>query len=162
LFGQAAEDAVRQWRFEATGAVRQFELPVGFGEQEKMVFVAMRTGVAAVNSASGVVTYAPEARLETKPGRIRVGGAVRQPTIVSKVEPVYPQQAQEANIQGAVILEVVIGTDGRVQQAWVHRSIPLLDQAALDAVQQWVYQPTLLNGVPVEVIMTVTVNFTLS
>ena len=60
-----------------------------------------------------------------------------------------------------MILELVIDTDGSVKEGHVLRSIPLLDQAALDAVVQWRYQPTLLNGAPVEVIATVIVNFTL-
>jgi protein TonB len=64
-------------------------------------------------------------------------------------------------VQGVVILEAIIGQDGRILDARVLRSIPLLDQAALDAVKQWEYTPTLLNGVPVPVIMTVTVQFTL-
>ena len=64
-------------------------------------------------------------------------------------------------MQGVVIVEATIGPDGKVSDARVLRSIPLLDQAALDAVRQWVFTPTLLNGVPVPVIMTVTVNFTL-
>ena len=61
-----------------------------------------------------------------------------------------------------MIVEATIGTDGRVQAARVLRALPFLDQAALTAVRQWVYTPTLLNGIPVPVIMTVTVNFTLS
>ena len=60
-----------------------------------------------------------------------------------------------------VIIEATIGKDGSVKDAKVLRPVPLLDQAALDAVKQWKYTPTLLNGVPVEVVMTVTVNFTL-
>ena len=75
--------------------------------------------------------------------------------------PVYPPIAQSARVQGVVIIEATIGPDGRVKDAKVLRSIPLLDQAALDAVKQWQFTPTLLNGVPVPVIMTVTVNFTL-
>jgi protein TonB len=59
-----------------------------------------------------------------------------------------------------VIIEVGIGVDGSVQEAHVLKSIPLLDQAALDAVKQWQFMPTLLNGVPTPLIMTVTVNFT--
>jgi protein TonB len=90
-----------------------------------------------------------------------VGGAIRQPTQLKKVNPVYPPIAQSARVQGVVIIEAIIGPDGRVTEAKVLRSIPLLDAAALDAVKQWVYTPTLLNGVPVPVIMTVTVNFTL-
>jgi len=80
---------------------------------------------------------------------------------VKNVNPVYPSIAQSARVQGVVIIEATIGPDGRVQDTKVLRSIPLLDQAAVDAVKQWTYTPTLLNGVPVPVIMTVTVNFTL-
>ena len=80
---------------------------------------------------------------------------------VKNVNPVYPSIAQSARVQGVVIIEATIGADGRVQDTKVLRSIPLLDQAAIDAVRQWTYTPTLLNGVPVPVIMTVTVNFTL-
>src|SRR5712691_7364575 len=92
---------------------------------------------------------------------VRVGGAIKQPTKVKNANPVYPAIAQSARVQGVVIIEATIGPDGRVQDAKVLRSIPLLDAAALDAVKQWVYTPTTLNGVPVPVIMTVTVNFTL-
>ena len=66
-----------------------------------------------------------------------------------------------ARTQGVVILEVVIGPDGRVDRVAVLRAIPLLDQAAMDAVKEWEFTPTLLNGAPVPVIMTVTVNFSL-
>jgi protein TonB len=75
---------------------------------------------------------------------------------------VYPSIAQSARVQGVVILEATIGENGRVKDVKVLRSIPLLDQAAIDAVRQWEYTPTLLNNVPVPVIMTVTVQFTLN
>ena len=83
------------------------------------------------------------------------------PNKLKDVRPVYPPIAQSARVSGVVIIEATIGADGRVKDAKVLRSIPLLDQAALDAVKQWQFTPTLLNGVPVPVIMTVTVNFTL-
>jgi protein TonB len=92
---------------------------------------------------------------------IRISTGIRTPTKLRDVPPVYPPLALSARVDGIVILEAVIGTDGRVTQARVLRSIPLLDQAALEAVRQWVYTPTLLNGVPVPVLMTVTVTFTL-
>ncbi len=92
---------------------------------------------------------------------VRVGGNIKAPTKTRNVNPVYPPIAQSARVQGVVIIEATIGPDGRVKDAKVLRSIPLLDQAALDAVKQWQFTPTLLNGVPVPVIMTVTVNFTL-
>jgi protein TonB len=92
---------------------------------------------------------------------VRVGGNIQAPQKVHNVNPTYPSIAQSARVQGVVIIEAIIGPDGAVQEARVLRSIPLLDAAALDAVRQWRYTPTLLNGVPVPVIMTVTVNFTL-
>jgi TonB family protein len=95
------------------------------------------------------------------PQYVRVGGNIQQPTKTLDVKPVYPQIAQSARVQGVVICEVLIGTDGKVLAGSILRSIPLLDQAALDAVKQWVYTTTQLNGNPVAVVMTVTVNFTL-
>jgi len=74
---------------------------------------------------------------------------------------VYPPIALASKTQGIVIVEAVIGVDGRVQEARILRSIPLLDRAALEAVRQWEFTATLLNNQPVPVIMTVTVQFTL-
>jgi TonB family protein len=93
---------------------------------------------------------------------VRVGGNINPPTKIRDVRPIYPAVAQSARVQGVVIMEATIGANGKVQDARVLRSIPLLDQAALDAVRQWEFTPTVLNGVPVPVIMTVTVPFTLS
>lgn len=92
---------------------------------------------------------------------VRVGGSVKPPTKTRNVPPVYPVEAMQAGVTGMVIIEVVIDTLGNVDSATVLRSIPLLDQAAVEAVKQWQFTPTLLNGVPVPVITTVTVNFTL-
>jgi len=93
---------------------------------------------------------------------VRIGGTIRQPLKVHNVDPVYPAIAQAARVQGIVIIEATLSPDGRISNARILRSIPLLDQAALDAVRQWQYTPTLLNGMPVPVIMTITVMFTLS
>jgi len=92
---------------------------------------------------------------------IRVGGNIKTPTRITNVSPVYPEEAKAAGVSGIVILETVIDTQGNVRTSKVLRSIPALDQAALDAVKEWRFEPTLLNGAPVPVIMTVTVNFTL-
>ena len=91
-----------------------------------------------------------------------VGGAIRRPTKIGGADPIYPTIAQAARIQGIVIIEATIAADGHVMNARVLRSVPMLDQAALDAVRTWEYTPSMLNGVPVPVIMTVTVTFTLS
>lgn len=93
---------------------------------------------------------------------LRVGGDITEPRKIVDVKPVYPQAAQDAKISGMVIMEVIIDATGGVRDAKVLRSQPMLDQAALDAVKQWRFTPTVLNGAPVEVIMTVTMNFTFS
>ncbi len=92
---------------------------------------------------------------------MRVGGAVTAPTKIHDVAPEYPRMARDAKIQGIVIIQATIGVDGRVVDAEVLRPIPFLGQAALDAVRQWRFTPPQLNGEPIAVIMTVTVNFKL-
>ncbi len=96
------------------------------------------------------------------PGRIRVGGMVQMANLVNKVDPVYPPLAQQARISGQVRFTVVIGKDGSIQNIQLVSGHPLLAAAARDAVSQYVYKPTLLNGNPVEVVTTVDVNFALS
>ena len=93
------------------------------------------------------------------PSPVRIGGGIPPPQRIKNVNPVYPVDAQNDRVQGVVIIEATIGVDGKVIAAQVLRSIPRLDAAALDAVRQWEYTPTMLNGAPVPVIMTVTVNF---
>lgn len=91
---------------------------------------------------------------------IRPGGDIREPRKVFDVTPVYPAIARAARVDGTVIIEATIARDGSVRDARLLRSTPMLDQAALDAVRQWRYTPSRLNGVPVEVLVTVTVRFT--
>jgi periplasmic protein TonB len=92
---------------------------------------------------------------------VRPGGQIEAPKKIKDVPPVYPAIAQASRVQGVVILEALIGVDGRVNDVRVLRSHPLLDQAAIDAVKQWMFKPTKLNGEPVPVVMTVTVDFRL-
>jgi protein TonB len=110
----------------------------------------------------GVVGGLPDAPPPPQQTAVRVGGQIKEPKKLKTVSPVYPDIAKQARVQGVVILECTISPQGKVTDVKVLRGIPLLDQAAVDAVKQWVYTPTLLNGVPVPVIMTVTVNFKLS
>lgn len=91
----------------------------------------------------------------------RVGGSLRAPTKIRDVHPAYPADAVAARIQGVVIIEAVIDETGAVANAHVLRSVPQLDDAALAAVSRWQFTPSQLNGQPVNVVMTVTVNFTL-
>jgi protein TonB len=86
---------------------------------------------------------------------------MKAPVKIADVPPIYPALSRNAHIQGVVILEAVLDAKGRVESVRVLRSVPTLDQAAVDAVQQWRFTPALLNGQPVPVVMTVTVNFTL-
>jgi protein TonB len=108
----------------------------------------------------GVVGGLPDA--PPPPQAVRVGGQIKEPKKLKTVNPEYPDIAKQARVQGVVILECTISPQGKVTDVKVLRGIPLLDAAAVEAVKQWVYSPTLLNGVPVPVIMTVTVNFRLS
>jgi protein TonB len=92
---------------------------------------------------------------------VRIGGDVLAPTKVKDVRPMYSPEAMAAQVQGVVILEAIIGPSGRVDQVRVLRGIQLLDEAAMDAVKEWEFTPTLRNGVAVPVMMTVSINFTL-
>jgi protein TonB len=119
----------------------------------------------------GIVSSAPTAAppppppppkpVET-PKRINVGGNVQAARAISRPNPVYPQLARQARIQGVVRLEAVIDESGKITDLKVIQGHPLLVQAALDAVRQWRYQPTVLNNVAVQVATTIDVNFTLS
>ncbi len=96
------------------------------------------------------------------PQRIRVGGNVQAANLIRKVVPTYPALAKQARIQGTVKFNAVIGKDGTIQNLQLVSGHPLLVQAAQQAVSQWLYKPTLLNGDPVEVVTTIDVNFSLS
>jgi protein TonB len=96
------------------------------------------------------------------PQRIRVGGNVQQAKLVRQPKPVYPPLAKQARISGVVRLNAIISKDGTIQNLSVISGHPLLVPSAMEAVKQWVYAPTLLNGEPVEVVTQIDVNFTLS
>src|SRR5580693_2594041 len=95
------------------------------------------------------------------PSRIRVGGNVAAAKLVRQVTPLYPPIAKTAHISGTVILHAVIAKDGSIQELTYISGPPLLMKNAMDAVRQWRYSPTLLNGEPVEVDTTISVVFTL-
>ncbi|MEP7118732.1 MAG: energy transducer TonB [Acidobacteriota bacterium] len=142
--------------------------PEGFTKEPEIV----RDPAGGVDSGIGVVDGIehgvemlepppPAPKIEKAPVTVRVGGGIKPPTKIADATPGYPAIAQAARVQGVVIIQATIGTDGRVIDATVLRSVPLLDEAALAAVRQWRYTATQLNGAPVAVVMTVTVNFTL-
>jgi len=95
-------------------------------------------------------------------GPTRISGGVMAGQIVSKVNPIYPQEAKEQGIQGTVVLHAIIDRDGTVKELTVISGPPPLVPSAMDAVRQWVYKPYLLNGEPTEVDTTITVNYSLN
>jgi TonB family protein len=175
-YGQAAIDAIKQWQYEPPAdAPISFDVQVSFNGMAQPVATQSQGGsslfaggltardgalVAERTITVSNVQQGPSAGLDGL-APVRVGGQIRQPVKTRHVNPDYPALAQSARVQGVVILETIIGTDGKIVEARVLRSIPLLDQAAIDAVRQWEFTPTLLNGQPHPVVMTVTVQFTL-
>ncbi len=144
------------------------EAPEGIGAESLVprapVPVASVDGVGYVGPeglGSVVAPPPPPIPPPAPPAPVRIGGAISPPVKVRDVRPVYPSLARASRVEGVVIVELTIGTSGEVLDARLLRSVPLLDAAALDAVGQWTFTPTLLNGSPVPVIMTVTVNFSL-
>ena len=130
----------------------RFRLQVGELEESMTV-----SGIAARDVARPVPQTAGPATGPQVP--IRVGGDIRVPLKLKDTRPVYPQDALAARIQGTVFIEAVLSRDGTVQSARVVQGVAELDDAALTAVRQWLYRPTMLNGQPVEVVMMVTIRF---
>jgi TonB family protein len=121
--------------------------------------VAGSTLPAAANPSAAFPPPPPPAPRSPAAAPVRVGGSVRAPKKVKDAAPVTPAIARAAKIQGVVILEITIGAAGTVTDAKILRSIPLLDQAAIDSVRQWQFEPPLVNGKPAAVVMAVTVTF---
>jgi TonB family protein len=145
---RSAKDSVAQWLYDppADGPVA-FDVVIGFtsmGDGDVIAQSVGRTSAAAIPQPSD-----RESRNVTQPRKVR------------HVNPVYPAAAREKKIAGVVILEARIEPDGRVVEARVLRSIPELDEAAIDAVKQWEFTPTLINGVATPVTMTMTIQFSL-
>jgi TonB family protein len=129
--------AVRQWRFESPA-----QAPL------------LLTTYVGTSDDDGIVVPSGRARPP-----LRVGGVVGPPTKIIHVPPRYPAEAQAAGVSGVVILEITVNPDGAVVNAKPVRSVAGLDEAAIASVLQWRYAPTWLNGEPVSVMLTVTVNF---
>lgn len=127
-----------------------------------LVFFALSVpDLSAQDARVGSQPPPPAPAEKPSPSRIRVGGNVAQTSLVRMVNPVYPEIAKAAHITGTVVLHAIIDTDGTVQQIEFVSGPPLLMKAAMDAVKQWVYKPTLLNGRSVQVDTTISVVFTL-
>ncbi len=142
---RSAKDAVAQWLYEPPS-----DAPVAFNVV--IAFTSQGDGEVIAQSASSHA-LAPD---DADPPPVS-----RPATKVKHVSPIYPDAARDAKIAGVVVLEVRVGSDGRVLDAHVHRSIPELDQAAIDAVKQWEYVPLLRDGVPTPFTMMTTIQFSL-
>jgi protein TonB len=110
---------------------------------------------------TGPATVAPPPPPVPVPKMVRVGGVIREPRKLVHVAPVYPEIARLSRVQGIVTMEAVLDATGKVESVRVLSSQPLLEEAAVRAVRQWRYTPTELNGVPVPVLMTITIRFSL-
>jgi len=159
LLDQAAINAVKQWVYEPLlieGKPRGvfFTVTVRFtldGKGKEATGGVMGGVVGGV--MGGVVGEGAGAPLKLT--------SAPPPKLIKQVDPIYPEEARKAGVEGMVIIEATIDIYGRVQETKVLRSIPLLDQAAIDAVKQWVYEPAIIKGKPIPVSFTVTVRFTL-
>jgi periplasmic protein TonB len=109
----------------------------------------------------GILNTAPPPPPKATPSRIKVGGNVQSASLIRQVQPVYPPIAKTAHVSGTVILHAIIAKDGSIQELQYVSGPALLMKAAMDAVHEWRYKPTMLNGEPVEVDTTVQVVFTL-
>jgi TonB family protein len=162
---KSAAASVSQWTYEPPKAPITFGVAFTFPSGADPIAVQEPTppsprggGPSPVNFGGGQQPLSVN-DFGAAAGAVRVGGTVKPPVQTKKVNPVYPQAAQLERVAGLVILEVIIGTDGKVRDGRVMRSVAFLDEAAIEAVRQWEYTPTEHDGKPVPVVMTVTVSF---
>ena len=161
---RAAMDTVLQWKFS--------EWP---GPERRVMVVTVNytldnstqsVPVPASSLTAGQVRPIPGSPVQYgtatdwPPEAIRTGGTIEPPTKIVDVRPVCPAAVLKAGVQGDVICDLLVASDGKVKDVRVLQSSPSLDQAAVDAVRQWEFTPTLLNGNPIPVVVTVTVSFT--
>ena len=148
--------------FDDVGAMPAGFIPGGDSSGVPGLSPAVDLGQRSVAPRPQAQKPQPQVQKPTTPMRLAVGGRVRQPKLIREVRPAYPPLARQARMQGVVKITAIVSRDGSVQSLQVVSGHPLLVAAAMDAVRQWLYEPTLLNGEPVEVVLVVDVNFRLS
>ncbi|MGB2906138.1 MAG: M56 family metallopeptidase [Candidatus Aminicenantaceae bacterium] len=151
LLDKVSLDAVRQWTYEP--------MEINGTPVRSMMTVVCRFNLDENHPPVSVMAAVGEDEKEKPP--IRALGDIKPPKVIRLIQPIYPDEARKAGIQGVVILEAKTDIYGRVKEVKVLRSIPALDQAAIEAVKQWVYEPMIVNKEPREVIFTTTVRFQL-
>ncbi len=167
--------AVGQWKYEKSDTPASLDVTVTFSLEKPATVATHKERPSAPRApvSGGISGGVPGGVKDGVPGgvpaedspapkRIRVGGNAQSNNLIYKLTPKYPQEAKEARVQGTVTLAVTVGSDGRVKDVQLLSGPDLLVQSAMEAVWQWVYRPTLLNGEPVEVITQVDVNYTLT
>ncbi|MDP6582324.1 MAG: TonB family protein, partial [Vicinamibacterales bacterium] len=157
---QAAITAVQQWEYTPT-VIDDVAVPVVMTVTVNFRLAADDTEAETTPQGSEPSPAVPPATFQSQEP-VRVGGDIPVPQKVRNIDPVYPDAAKEARVSGVVILEAVIGVDGTITDVQVLRSVPQLDEAAIAAVRQWEYTPTVVDDLRVPVVMTVTVNFKLA
>jgi len=171
VFLNAAVDALRQWVYEPPA-----DAPISFGvtllftpgsETRLLAYggPGVEAGATAPATAEFLASQPPPPPWvregTTLANPVHIGGAIQATVKIYDVRPVYPAIAQSAKVTGVVNVEAIIGPEGRIDQVRVVKSVPLLDQAAMDAVKEWRFTPTVVNGVAVPVIITAMLSFTL-
>ena len=148
---QVAMAAVKQWVFEPM---------IVDGEPRGVIFtVTCNFQPDELDEPEQDIEDTTQPRMILKKKPVKAVGDIISPKVIKKVKPVYPESAREAGIEGVVILEATTDEYGRVVDTKILRSIPELDQAAIDAVKQWVFEPMIIDGEPRSVVFTVTVKF---
>jgi len=174
MLAESALDAVKKFKFKPfirDGKVVKVstKLPFDFYFKEKMMEEGVSADRSATSNSKGLgpsppmATPAPSAGGVSlaPPDRVRVSAGVTQGLLIHQVAPVYPQEARNSRIEGVVVLQAVIGKDGRIKDLTLLSGRKELASAAIAAVQQWRYKPYLLAGSPIEVQTTITVKFNL-
>ena len=151
---------------ESTGSAVEQEQPAEPSSEQIAELVARAAALqeqlkAVLDELQALLADSDQSAAGGSDEPLRIGGGIRPPTKVADVAPVYPPEAQEARVQGVVVMELTLSRTGEVSDVEVVRSTPLLDEAAVAAVRQWRYEPTLVDGEPVSILMTVTMNFRL-
>jgi protein TonB len=148
---------------EKVQIVSEQEAPPPVGGAVGVVGGIGSEGGAVGGVIGGIIASTPVAVPKAVvPQKVRVSQGVAEGLLIHQVKPTYPPLARQARVQGAVVLQAVISKDGTIQNLRVVSGHPMLVQSALDAVKQWRYKPYFLNGEPVEVETSITVNFTLA
>jgi TonB family protein len=157
LLDQAAIDAVRQWVYEP-GLVKGKPMPFVFTLTVQFRLDGQKgKGKVQTSAMSGIVTEKSDE--EFAKGAVKCEGEIKPPQLLKRVEPVYPLDAKKAKVEGVVILAVRTDIKGKITAIKVLRAVPALDQAAIDAVGQWIYEPLIVEGQPKPAVFTVTVRF---